>query len=743
MTSSEDDSDINESFQSKNSSALSNPVIRLIVLFLMTWKSIHNLSDSAVGVLFYFLKQLLELLSVMVQCTALKQISDLLPGSLYMARNYLGVTRDDFEMFILCPKCSSSYKPENCVRTLANGKKKGEHCSFVEFPRHPRRTQRRPCGASLFRAVHSKHGELILKAKRVFCYRSVKKTLQEFLKRPGFADKCEEHKKYTRDPNLLGDIYDRRVWKNFRNAEGKPFFDTPNTFGCMLNLDWFQPFKDSVYSVGVIYLSFLNLPPQERNQEENIAVVGIIPGPQEPSRDVNSFLDPLVEELLDFWEGVWLDFASTGPRFCLLAVLCISCDIPASRKLCGFFGFSATKGCNKCMKNFPRPSFEEKQDFSGFDRDSWSLRTNTDHREQVWRIHNTATTKKQRSEMEAKHGVRFSSLIHLPYFDFISGVVIDPMHNLLLGTTKKMLKTWKEFNLLDEKDFTVLQQRVDKMKVPSSIGRIPSKIASSFKGFTADQFKNWALVFSIFALKDILPERHLHCWKLFVKACHILCSPVIPTSLVKVADELLVKFCRSVEDLYGSSVITPNMHLHCHLCECVLDFGPEYSFWCFSFERYNGILGSLHVNNHQIELQLMRKFIERQQVGSMSWPEQFHGFKDIMATAEKGSLALTKKNCFTPNIYEECIQLKVGTGTDLCHLSFLDQGTIQVVSQIKEVYMSDDEVKALTTMYNFLHKKNSIVYVSRFSRQFSQLLLYDQKLDSWYSRSEWSACVLA
>ena len=92
MTSSENDSDINECFQSKNSSALSNPVIRLIVLFLVTWKTICNLSDSAVGVLSYFLKQLLELLSVMVQCTALKRISDLLPGSLYMARNYLGIT---------------------------------------------------------------------------------------------------------------------------------------------------------------------------------------------------------------------------------------------------------------------------------------------------------------------------------------------------------------------------------------------------------------------------------------------------------------------------------------------------------------------------------------------------------------------------------------------------------------------------------------------------------------------------
>ena len=62
------------------------------------------------------------------------------------------------------------------------------------------------------------------------------------------------------------------------------------------------------------------MPPQERNKEENIAIVGIIPGPQEPSRDVNSFLDPLVDELLDFWDGVWINTPSTGPKFCRLAL---------------------------------------------------------------------------------------------------------------------------------------------------------------------------------------------------------------------------------------------------------------------------------------------------------------------------------------------------------------------------------------------------------------------------------------
>ena len=745
VTSSDDDDKATEesTWQSSKSSVLSKAAVRLIVIFVLTWKIMHNLSDAAVSVLFCFLKRLLDLLARVAQCTALKQISDLLPRSLYMIRKYLGVNRDDFEKFIVCPKCSSCYKPEDCVRTLSNGRKKGEHCSFVEFPNHPRRTQRKPCGASLLKAVRSKHGELILKAKKVFCYRSVKKTLQEFLKRPGFADKCELYKKSPRDPNLLGDIYDGRVWKNFKNAEGEPFFNAPNMFGCMLNLDWFQPYKDSIYSIGVIYLSFLNLPPQERNKEENIAVVGIIPGPHEPSRNVNSFLDPLVEELLDFWDGVWLDSPSTGPKFCRLAVLCVTCDIPASRKLCGFLGFSARKGCNKCKKDFPRPSFGEKQDFSGFDRDNWNLRTNTEHREQVWRIRNTVTSKKDRETKESASGVRFSSLIHLPYFDFISCVVIDPMHNLMLGTTKKMLKIWKELNLLDEKDFKVLQKRVNKLKVPSSIGRIPSKIASSFKGFTADQFKNWALVFSTFALKDILPERHLQCWKLFVRACRILCSTVISTSQVKIADELLLKFCRTVQDLYGTSFITPNMHLHCHLCECVLDFGPVYGFWCFSFERYNGILGALHVNNHQIEVQMMRKFIERQQLGGISWPIEFDGFKDMLSSADKGSLALTKKNPLTLSEYRESIELKADTGMDLSHLSFVDKKAVQVLSPVKDVYMSDDEVESLTTMYTFLHKEDSIVYVPKLSRQFSQLLLYDQKLDSRYTRSERSACILA
>ena len=53
------------------------------------------------------------------------------------------------------------------------------------------------------------------------------------------------------------------------------------------------------------------------------------------------------------------------------------------------------------------------------------------------------------------------------------------------------------------------------------------------------------------------------------------------------------------------------MHLHMHLKQTLLDFGPPHSSWCFAFEHFNGILGSYHT---EIELQIMRKFRQNQAI---------------------------------------------------------------------------------------------------------------------------------
>lgn len=52
-------------------------------------------------------------------------------------------------------------------------------------------------------------------------------------------------------------------------------------------------------------------------------------------------------------------------------------------------------------------------------------------------------------------------------------------------------------------------------------------------------------------------------------SCFFLCRREISLVDLKKADLLLLKFCKGVQDLYGNSTVTPNMHLHCHIADCV------------------------------------------------------------------------------------------------------------------------------------------------------------------------------
>ena len=108
------------------------------------------------------------------------------------------------------------------------------------------------------------------------------------------------------------------------------------------------------------------------------------------------------------------------------------------------------------------------------------------------------------------------------------------------------------------------------------------------------------------ALHGILPVDHLECWRHFVLAYRILCKQSLSNTDIVLADSLLLQFCKRVERMFGEAAITPNMHLHGHV---TLDYGPVQEYWCFSFERYNGILAKQPTNNRAIEPQLLQQFL--------------------------------------------------------------------------------------------------------------------------------------
>ena len=55
----------------------------------------------------------------------------------------------------------------------------------------------------------------------------------------------------------MSDIYDGRLWKEFRDPKVQQhFFADKRHIGVMLNLDWLDPYKNKEHSVGVIYLIY-------------------------------------------------------------------------------------------------------------------------------------------------------------------------------------------------------------------------------------------------------------------------------------------------------------------------------------------------------------------------------------------------------------------------------------------------------------------------------------------------------
>ena len=194
----------------------------------------------------------------------------------------------------------------------------------------------------------------------------------------------------------------------------------------MLNIDWFQPYKHTAASVGAIYLTVMNLPRTVRFKRENVILVALIPGPSEPSHDINTLLDPLVDELISLWEGVTMDInngSSVVKGVVRCALLCCACDLPAGRKVCGFLSHSASLGCSKCLKSFK--GTVGNMDYSGFERHSWPIRTNTTHRQSVELVQQSRT-KTEQSQKESQYGCRYSALLRLSYFDPPCMLVIDP-----------------------------------------------------------------------------------------------------------------------------------------------------------------------------------------------------------------------------------------------------------------------------------------------------------------------------
>lgn len=258
-------------------------LLRWIVGFVFVLQAKHHIPSAAVDLLVKFIYALLCVLSSF--SPFVNTLRKLFPPSLYiMRRRYLQDC--SFSKYPICPKCSMMYySPDECVQVLGS-QKLSKRCSYVAFPNHPQRSRRTNCQTLLLKTVQFISGRKVLYPFKIYCYNGIRATLQKLLLRPQFYSTCQLWRRKTSN-HVMSDIYDARIWKEF---VGSGFLIAPYTFGLILNVDWFQPYTHTVCSIGVLYLTIMNLPRSVRYKVENIIIVGILPGPSEPSHDINSLI---------------------------------------------------------------------------------------------------------------------------------------------------------------------------------------------------------------------------------------------------------------------------------------------------------------------------------------------------------------------------------------------------------------------------------------------------------------------
>lgn len=295
-----------------------------------------------------------------------------------------------FMEYVVRLKCFQLYKYQECVAVTGSNHSTMQ-CSHIQYPHHPWQSGRTPCGASLLRSIQ-------VSLEREFCtplrFIATEAYLHHF--RTSFCDLSFMTVVNIGENRLsqnLCEFYDGNIWKEFIHFDGQHFLSLSTSLAFMFNVDWFQPYTHTVLSVGVIYLTIMNLPRLMRFKREHVIIIGIIPGPTEPSHDINPFLKPLVEELLLLWTGVDMRVrsgATTIQKNIRGTLLCCTCDLPAGRKACGFLWRNATLGCSRCLKKFPGDI--RAKDYSGFDQSLFELRTNEKHSADIRKLLACKTT---------------------------------------------------------------------------------------------------------------------------------------------------------------------------------------------------------------------------------------------------------------------------------------------------------------------------------------------------------------
>ncbi|GJU04227.1 hypothetical protein Tco_1114565 [Tanacetum coccineum] len=174
--------------------------------------------------------------------------------------------------------------------------------------------------------------------------------LKKLYANPKDAKLLRWHAEERKTDGKMRHVADSPQWKNI-DRDFKKFGSEIRNIRFGLCSDGINPFKSlsSRHSTWPVLLCIYNLPPWLCMKRKYIMMSLLIQGPKQPGNDIDVYLCPLIDDMIDLWEtGVEIYDAYKKERFQLFAMIyCTINDFPAYGNLSGY-GTKGEKACPVC-----------------------------------------------------------------------------------------------------------------------------------------------------------------------------------------------------------------------------------------------------------------------------------------------------------------------------------------------------------------------------------------------------------
>ncbi|XP_071688248.1 uncharacterized protein [Rutidosis leptorrhynchoides] len=161
------------------------------------------------------------------------------------------------------------------------------------------------------------------------------------------------HAEDRKNDGKMRNVADSLQWKNF-DKDFEEFRDEIRNIRFGLSSDGINPFGDlsSRHSTWPVLLCIYNLPPWLCMKRKYIMMSLLIQGPKQPGNDIDVYLQPLVDEMMELWStGIYVYDAYKKEYFQLWAMLfCTINNFPAYGNLSGY-STKGKKACPICEEN--------------------------------------------------------------------------------------------------------------------------------------------------------------------------------------------------------------------------------------------------------------------------------------------------------------------------------------------------------------------------------------------------------